>query len=97
MGTSWKEYKRLKDKLETLEPGTDAYDKTLDQFNKLVHMMIKLDDDVRRKKPKSKLSQFVENPALVSATGMLILGFATLYHERVEIITSRVFGMVKFK
>jgi hypothetical protein len=93
METSWKEVKRLKDHLETLEPGSDEFDKTLDQLNKLAHIMILF----KKEEPKSWWRRFADNPALINASAMTIVAFVTLYHERFEIVTSRVFGFVRFK
>jgi len=87
------EYWRLEEHLKTLQPGTDEYDKTLAQMSSYVHLM--------KQFPlwpvKSWWQKFAENQALVNATAMGVVAFATLYHERLEIVTSRVFGFVRFK
>jgi hypothetical protein len=93
MGTSWKEYKRLKDHLESLDPGTDEFDRTLDQLNKLVHIMMQ----VQRQPAESKLDKFLSNPALINGVFSLGIALLVLNYERLEIITSRAFNFVKIK
>jgi hypothetical protein len=89
----WNEYERLLEHLKTLEPGSDEFDKTLDQINKIIHVM----KQFPLRPAKSWLEKFIDNPALVNATAMVLVAFVTLYHERLEIVTSRVFGFVRFK
>ena len=88
-----KELARLEEHLKTLKPGSDEYDKTLDQITRFVHVM--------KQFPlwpvESKLSRFFNNPALINATAMTVVAFVTLYHERLEIVTSRAFGFIRFK
>ena len=87
------EYMRLEEHLKTLKPGSDEYDKTLAQMNTYVHLM----KQFPLWPAKSWWQRFIENPALVNATAMTLVALATLYHERMEIVTSRVFGWVRFK
>jgi len=87
------EYIRLCDHLVTLKPGTDEYDKSLNQLNSFVHLMKQLP----LYPAESMLDKILGNSALLNVGGMLLVAGATLWHERLGIITSRAFGFVRFK
>ena len=91
---TWREFDRLVDHIETVLPGTDEYDKVLRQMNQIIHMQEQI---YKRPDMQSRWDWFFKNQALVGGVFTLIGTGAVLYHERLDVITSRAFGWLRFK
>jgi hypothetical protein len=81
------EFIRLFGHLTSLEPGSDEYQKTLDQMQKFDLIF----------KGETKLNRVLKNPALLNVIGTSLGLGMVLYHERAEVITSRAFGWLRFR
>lgn len=87
------EFERLYAELRELKPGTGAYNQVLENINVLSH----IEQRHKEEPAKSKMDKFLNNGPLVSSVFMSVLGFATLYHERAEVITSRIWSWIRFR
>ena len=90
----WREAERLSSHIETVEPGTDEYDNVLRQIENLVRIENQI---LERSEFDSKLDKFLKNQALVGGVFSLIATLAILNYERLDIVTSRAFGWIRFK
>ena len=86
------QFDRLLLTLNTLEPGSDEYQKVLDQINTFVH----IDERLHPQEP-SRLDKILANPALLGLFGNLTLGVLILNYEKLDIITSRAFNLIRPK
>lgn len=87
------EVMRLSLELASLVPGTKEYE----QVAKNLEILAPLSSIPEDRKEKKWWEKILDNGPLVSALGTLTLGGAMLWHERAEIITSRVAGMLRFR
>lgn len=78
-----KEIDEVLEKLSSLEPGTDTYDKTLAHYEKLVN----LNDKVVARK---HMSPDAKAGILANAIGIC----AVLYHEQAHVIATKAWGMI---
>ena len=85
------EVRRLLVHLDEQKPGTDEYDKALDQLNKIIHMMVLIPKD------QSWYDKVFNNPALIGVIGNGLLMFMMLNYERAEIITTRALNYIRPK
>lgn len=88
-----RELSRLTEHIARVRPGTDDYDSVLKEINDLVH----IENTLLGRAPESRLDTILKNPAFVGGVFSLIATAGVLYHERLEIVTSRAFGWIRFK
>lgn len=74
------------------KPGTNEYDKALEQLKNLTHIQ----KEMKELNP-SKLGQFFSNPALVGIVGNFAIALLMLNYEKTDIITSSVRSMIRSK
>lgn len=86
------QFDRLLTKLNTLEPASEEYQKILENVNILVH----IDKAVHPHKP-STMEKILANAPLIGGFFSLAATGMVLYHERLDVITSRAFGWIRFK
>lgn len=79
-------------KLQTLQPDTKEYQLCVDNIDRLGGSL-----EFFEKEDRSNLSKLVHNPALIGVLGNFAVAIAAIYHERIGIITSRAFGLVRPK
>lgn len=86
------QYDRLLTKLNSLEPGSEEYQKILENVNTLAHI-----DKVLHPHEPSIMEKILANAPLVGGIFSLAATGMVLYHERLDVITSRAFGWIRFK
>ena len=77
------QYDRMVSELENLEPGSEEFNKTLQQLGQIVKLMKEIE-------PESTIDKIMGNAVLVNLIGTWGLGFLLMNHERAHVITSRV-------
>ncbi len=90
----WRETERLMEHIETVEPGTDEYDKVLGEIRDFIHLQNTVLD---RQEFESWTDKLLKNSAFVGGVFTLGATALVLYFERLDIITSRAFGWMKFR
>ncbi len=91
-----RELTRLEEHIKTVEPGSDEYDRTLRQIQDFLHLQNQLLQSYERV-DESRLDKILKNPAFVGGVFSLLATGWVLHHERLDVITSRAFGWIRFK
>ncbi len=96
--TLWRELARLDSEIEKAKPGTDEYDRLVQEINQLTHI-----ENVILERPEfkdwnvSRLDKFLNNAPLIGAIGTGVVAVLTLNYERLDIVTSRAYGLIRSK
>ncbi len=96
--TLWRELARLDEMIEKEKPGTDEYDRLVKEINQLTHI-----ENVILERPEfkdwnvSKLDKLLNNAPLIGAIGTGVVAVLTLNYERLDIVTSRAYGLIRSK
>lgn len=88
------EYVRVMEALAGESPGTSKYDQLLREANELLHIR-KSYVEAYPPPPPTGLKALLQNSALVGFGRDVVITAAVLQHERVNVISSRVFSFVK--
>ena len=90
---TWDEADRLWDALGVEQPGTDGYDKILEEIRSLMQIQ----DVFLNRMEASWYAKALNNPVLVGGVIQLLATFIVVNHEQVGIITSKAFNWIRLR
>lgn len=90
---TWEEASRLMEILSGLDPASEKYHETIRNLSEL----ISIQDRLYERNHRSRMSEILTNPIVISGLFQLMATVLIINHESVGVITTRAFSWIRFK